>query len=304
MTTKHEFIYPLDEPIRLDKFLDGELPSMSRSRIQKLIDDGYVLVNGQVAGKTGIKLEASDQIEITIPDPKPTELKPENIPLDILYENEDVLIINKPAGIVVHPSAGHMAGTLVNAALAIAPEMDGIAGEGRPGVVHRLDKDTSGIILMAKNDSAMLNLQKQFKERSIEKKYLALVDRHPPTPEGRIEAPIGRDPVHRQRMAIVPLEKGREAISIYRTIKRYQNHTLLEVHLLTGRTHQIRVHMAFIGCPVAGDTVYGFKKSSIGIHRQFLHASELTIVLPGEKVARHFQAPLADELESVLLNLH
>lgn len=303
LTTNHEFLFEKKELERLDKFLTTQFPDLSRSRLQKLIDDGYVLVDGTVAFKTGIKLEWGNRIQVTIPDPKPTELIPEKMDLDILFENDDVIVINKPAGLVVHPSAGHADGTLVNAALAIAPEMEGIAGEGRPGVVHRLDKDTSGIILMAKNDTSMQWLQDQFKQRSIEKTYIALVDRHPPTPEGRIEASIARDPDHRQRMAVVADAKGREAISLYKTVTRYTNYTLLEVHPLTGRTHQIRVHLAYIGCPVAGDTTYGYKHSSIPVDRHFLHAARLRILLPREKAPREFSAPLPDELEKVLSSI-
>jgi 23S rRNA pseudouridine1911/1915/1917 synthase len=303
VTTEFDFLF--EEPVfeRLDKYLTAKMDGYTRSRIQKLIDDGQVMVNGEPAFKTGIMLEPGFEIHVTIPDPKPTELIPEEIDLSVLFENDDVLVIDKPAGIVVHPSAGHASGTLVNAALAIAPEMEGIAGEGRPGVVHRLDKDTSGIILFAKNDAALNWLQAQFKDRKIQKTYIALVDRHPPTPEGRIEAPIGRDPVHRQRMAVVPLEKGREAVSIYKTLQRFTNHTLLEVQLLTGRTHQIRVHLAFIGCPVAGDTIYGFKRSSIPVYRHFLHATRLSVILPGDHLPTLFESPLPVDLQHVLARM-
>lgn len=303
MTTNFEFVCEQTDLPRLDVFLAGQLTDLSRSRIQKLIDDGYVQVNEIPAFKTGIKLEPGFRIVVEIPDPKQTDLVGEDIPLTILFENNDVMVINKPAGMVVHPSAGHASGTLVNAAIGYDPEMEGIAGEGRPGVVHRLDKDTSGIILMAKNDSALAWLQTQFKDRLIDKQYIALVDRRPPTPEGRVEAPIGRDPGNRQKMAIVTDDKGREAISIYKTIHNYKNHTLIEIHPLTGRTHQIRVHMAFLGCPVAGDTTYGFKRSSIGITRHFLHAARLTIKLPGESEPRAFQTSLPEELEKVLARL-
>jgi 23S rRNA pseudouridine1911/1915/1917 synthase len=300
LTTIKEFIYQGDSLDRLDVFLTGEIDGLSRTRVQKLIDSGNVTINDGVAFKTGIKLEPGDHIRVIIPEPTPTVLLPEQIALDILFENDDVVVVNKPAGMVVHPSAGHLSGTLVNAALAHAPEMEGIAGEGRPGVVHRLDKNTSGIILLAKNDYALHWLQNQFKQRSLEKTYIALVDRHPPTPEGRIEAAVGRDPANRQRMAAVTQEKGREAVSLYKTLQRYTNHTLLEVHPLTGRTHQIRVHLALIGCPVAGDTIYGFKHSSIDIDRHFLHAARLKICLPGEKTPRIFEAQLPVELQKVL----
>jgi len=204
---------------------------------------------------------------------------------------------------VVHPSAGHASGTLANAALGHAPEMEGIGGQQRPGVVHRLDKDTSGLILMAKNDRAHLWLQDQFRQRSVIKIYIALVDGHPPTPVGRIEAPIGRDIKQRKLMAIVALQKGREAISEYCTLETFPDQTLLEVHPITGRTHQIRLHLAFVGCPVAGDTVYGRQHSTIPIKRHFLHAARLTIRLPGEKEPRTFESPLPEELKSVLEGL-
>jgi 23S rRNA pseudouridine1911/1915/1917 synthase len=209
-------------------------------------------------------------------------------------------VVNKPAGMVVHPAAGHASGTLVHAALAHAPTMEGVGGERRPGVVHRLDKDTSGLILLAKNDAAHHRLQEQFHSRSVVKTYLALVDGRPPTPRGRIEAPIGRDPAHRQRMAVLPPGKGRQAVSEYGTVEAFPEHTLLEVHPLTGRTHQIRLHLAFIGCPVVGDKIYGRRHSSLPLKRQFLHAARLEITLPGEERPRHFEAPLPDELKHIL----
>lgn len=295
-----ELVFDSTSPERLDVFLAEELPEFSRSRLQGLIKDGEVSVDGVPAKKTGMKLEAGMQIVVRIPPTKETDLVPEDIPLDIIFENDDVIVVNKPAGMVVHPSAGHENGTLVHAALAHAPEMEGIGGELRPGIVHRLDKDTSGIILLAKNDHAMRWLQAQFKDRKVKKFYLALVDGAPPTPKGRIEAPIGRDPSHRKKMAIVSEAKGREAVSIYKTIESFEKHTLLEVNILTGRTHQIRLHCAFIGAPIVGDTLYGHRKQRVDISRQFLHAARLTITLLNEKKARTFEAPLPDELESVL----
>jgi len=204
---------------------------------------------------------------------------------------------------VVHPSPGHNSGTLVHAALGYLPELEGIGGEERPGIVHRLDKDTSGLIVIAKNERAHRWLQDQFKSRKVEKIYLALVDSKPPTPAGRVEAPIGRNTTHRKLMAVVPLDKGREAVSEYRTLENFPAHTLLEVHPLTGRTHQIRVHMAFLGCPVAADMVYGKRKPTVELGRHFLHAHRLKIVLPGEKQARIFEASLPQELQFVLEHL-
>lgn len=285
---------------RLDKLLVARLPEFSRSRIQSLIRDGQVLVDGTPAGKAGLAVETGQQVEIHIPETRPSSLEAESIPLNIIFENEDVIVIDKPAGMVVHPAAGHASGTLVNAALAHAPEMEGIGGEQRPGIVHRLDKNTSGLLVIAKNDAAHRWLVDQFKGRNVEKTYIALVDGAPPTPTGRVEAPIGRSTANRQMMAVVPDTKGRAAVTEYRTRQTFTDHTLLEVHPITGRTHQIRVHMTFLGCPVAGDTVYGHRKSSIPIHRHFLHAARLKIILPGEKEAQTFEAPLPTELIDVL----
>ena len=288
---------------RLDKFLVSCLPEFSRSRLQSMISDGLVSVDGVPARKSGQMLEGAEHIQIRIPPPQPSELIPEDIPLDVVFENQDVLVIDKPAGMVVHPAAGHASGTLVHAVLAHAPEMEGIGGEQRPGVVHRLDKNTSGLILLAKNDFTHRWLQDQFRLRKVEKTYLSLVDGHPPTPKGRIEAAIGRDLQQRKQMAITPPQKGRDAISEYLTLETFQDHTLLEFHPLTGRTHQIRLHAAFLGCPVVGDTLYGRRHPSLPIKRHFLHAAKLTIRLPHEEEARSFNAPLPDELQEILENL-
>jgi 23S rRNA pseudouridine1911/1915/1917 synthase len=298
-----ELEYTAKKEARLDHFLVEELPEFTRTRLQGLIKKEMVTVNGKIAKKNGLKLSQGALITLRIPATQKTELVPENIPLDILFENDDVLVINKAADMVVHPSAGHATGTLVHATLAHAPEMEGIGGEIRPGVVHRLDKDTSGIIIMAKNDSAMQWLQEQFMARSVKKSYLALVDGAPPTPTGRVEAPIGRDPAHRKKMAVLSPGKGREAISEYKTLESFPDHTLLEISILTGRTHQIRLHCAFVGAPVVGDTLYGRRKQKVKVPRQFLHAARLTIILPNEAEPRTFEAPLPEELESVLEEL-
>jgi len=294
------FRFDKETPERLDKFLVGQLPEFSRSRIQGLIADGFVDVNNHAAKKAGQTLDSGSNVMVRIPPPAPTDIIPEDIPLDILFENDDLLVVNKPAGMVVHPALGHASGTLVNAVMGYDPDIEGISGEERPGVVHRLDKETSGLILLAKNERAHRLLQDQFRLRKVEKTYLALVDGKPPTPSGRVEAHVGRDPSHRKRMAIVPESRGREAISEYKSVESFKSHTLLEFHPLTGRTHQIRLHSAFLGCPIAGDKIYGRKKSSIGIERHFLHAYRLKIVLPGEKAPRIFEAPLPDELVEVL----
>ncbi len=295
--------YDNETPERLDRFLSLQLTEFSRTRLQGLITEGFVRVNGLVVTKNGHKLLLGDRIEVRIPPPAPTTLIPESIPLDVLFENSDVVVINKPAGMVVHPAAGHDRGTLVHALLGHLPDLEGIGGEERPGIVHRLDKETSGLMIVARNERAHRYLQDQFRLRRVEKTYLTLVDGRPPTPSGRIEAPIGRDPIQRKRMVILPPGKGREAISEYHTLETFPAHTLLEVHPLTGRTHQIRLHMAFLDCPIVGDTVYGRKKPTLPISRHFLHAFRLKILLPGEASPRTFEAPLPDELLFLLNEL-
>ena len=298
-----EFRFDKESGERLDKFLVGELPELSRSRVQGLIADGLVELDGMRARKGGQIVEPGQSVHVRIPPATPSGLAAEEIALDIVFENQDLLVVNKPAGMVVHPAAGHSSGTLVNAALGYDPEFWEIGGEERPGVVHRLDKDTSGLILLAKNDAAHRWLQDQFRLRKVEKTYLALVDGRPPTPSGRVEAPIGRDPAHRKKMAILPSGKGREAVSEYKTLENFRSHSLLEFHPLTGRTHQIRLHCAFLGCPILGDRIYGRKNPSIEIGRQFLHAARLAIIPPGETKPRHFEAPLPPDLQMVLDDL-
>lgn len=291
------------KPDRLDKVLVRLLPEYSRSRIQNWIKSGLVAVDNAVAGKSGQIIDPGSVIDVAIPHPKPSDLKPERIPLNILFENENLLVVNKPAGMVVHPSAGHSSGTLVHAALAHAPEIKGVGGVKRPGVVHRLDKDTSGIILLAKNDRSHRHLQNQFRKRMVKKVYIALVDGTPPTPRGIVDAAIGRDPNNRLRMAVVPPLQGRESQTDYLTLETFSEHTLLEIYPLTGRTHQIRTHLAFIDCPVAGDTLYGRREPSIPMDRHFLHAYKLTISLSGEDKPRIFIASLPEDLESILTSL-
>lgn len=297
------FEYTEAQPERLDKILTAHLPEFSRSRLQGLIKDGQVFVDGAVARKAGQVLEPGAQISLHLPPVQPSSLVPEKIPLDIVFENQDLIVVNKPAGMVVHPAAGHDRGTLVHAVLAHAPELEGIGGEQRPGVVHRLDKDTSGLILLAKNERAHRWLQDQFRLRKVTKIYLALVDGRPPTPSGRIEAAIGRDARQRRQMAIVSENKGRLADSEYCTLEEFPAHTLLEVRPHTGRTHQIRLHLAFIGCPIVGDTIYGRRQPTIPLERHFLHAARLSIRLPGEENPRTFVAPLPPELDGVLSRL-
>ncbi|MDO9302851.1 MAG: RluA family pseudouridine synthase, partial [Anaerolineales bacterium] len=252
------------------------------------------------AKKTGQSIDVGAEIEVRVPPPVPSSLVGEDIPLDIIFENDDLIVVNKPAGMVVHPAAGHDSGTLVHAVLGYDPDMEGIGGEERPGLVHRLDKETSGLIVLAKNERAHRWLQDQFRLRTVEKTYLALVDGKPPTPTGRVEASIGRDPSHRKKMAIVPEGKGRESVSEYKTLESFKEHTLLEFHPFTGRTHQIRLHCQFLGCPIVGDSIYGKKHISVEINRHFLHAARLKIVLPNETSPRVFEAELPDELKRVL----
>ncbi len=295
-----KFHYDGEKAERLDKYLVTCLPEFSRARLQGLIDNGFVSINGALAKKSGQSIDSGALIEVRVPPPAPSGLVGEDIPLDIIFENDDLIIVNKPAGMVVHPAAGHASGTLVHAVLGYDPDMEGIGGEERPGLVHRLDKETSGLIVLAKNERAHRWLQDQFRLRTVEKTYLALVDGKPPTPTGRVEASIGRDPSHRKQMAIVSAGKGRESVSEYKTLESFKNHTLLEFHPFTGRTHQIRLHCQFLGCPIVGDSIYGKKSLTVDINRHFLHAAKLSIILPNEKKLRLFEAPLPEELEKVL----
>jgi 23S rRNA pseudouridine1911/1915/1917 synthase len=298
-----KFPFPGDPDQRLDKFLAGEMPQYSRSRIQAWIKDGRVTVDEQVVEKTGARLDRPVEIQVVVPPIVPSELIPEAIPLDILYEDLNLLVVNKSAGMVVHPSAGHQTGTLVHAVLAHAPDIEGVGGVQRPGVVHRLDKNTSGVIVLAKNDKTHHSLQAQFRERAVKKTYLALVDGAPPTPTGRVEAAIDRDSGNRQRMGVVPPGRGREAVTDYFTLQKFRQHTYLEVKPLTGRTHQIRVHLAFLGCSIAGDLIYGRKTATVPLSRHFLHAASLTLIIPGETDPRTFDAVLPPDLEAVLADL-
>jgi 23S rRNA pseudouridine1911/1915/1917 synthase len=238
-------------------------------------------------------------VRVDVPPPEPAEAQPEAIPLDVLYEDGDLLAINKPAAMTVHPSAGHARSTLVNAILAHSPDLSGIGGVMRPGIVHRLDRDTSGVILVAKNDAAHHALARQLKERRVEKVYVALVEGTPAPSEGIIDAPIARDPRRRERMAVV--EGGREAVTAYRVVERFSGASLIEARPKTGRTHQIRVHLAAIGHPIVGDRVYG--RASNIIERQFLHARQITFAHPQSNETITIDAPLAPELRDALERL-
>jgi len=280
--------------VRLDKYLTEVLPQFSRAYLQRLIRQGHVLINGQTA-KASQKLRESDRITVELP-PLPGHPLAEPIPLTVIYEDEGILVIDKPAGLTVHPAPGHPSHTLVNAILALCPGLTVSGDVTRPGIVHRLDKDTSGLIVIAKNDFAREYLAAQFKSRTVTKRYLVLVKGRLSPEQGMIEAPIGRDPHHRKRMAIV--EAGRPAITRYQVRKYLDGYTLVEVSPLTGRTHQIRIHLSAIGYPVVGDPVYGVK--SAYLHRQFIHANRLGFRLPSTKQYQEFASPLPADLERAL----
>ena len=283
---------------RLDRWLAARKSELSRSYIQKLIEDGFATVNGRQA-KPSLKLQAGDEVELAVPPAEPTQLKAEAIPLKIVYEDVNLLVVDKPAGVTVHPAPGHPGGTLVNAILAHCPDLAGIKGSLRPGIVHRLDKDTSGLMVVAKNDAAQQDLSRQVADRLVTKGYLALAIGKVQPEEGIIDAPIGRDPAHRQRMAIVP--GGREARTRYRVVEYLNGYTLVEVRPETGRTHQIRVHFSALGYPLLGDSLYGGK--SLLLNRQFLHAHVLGFRLPDSGRYVEFRSELPSDLQEVLARL-
>ena len=284
--------------VRLDKFVGDRCPELSRTHAQRLIGDGCITVNGKPA-RASLKLSIGDKVRVTIPPTPPSPLSPEAIPLNIIYEDDDLLVVDKPAGMTVHPAPGHPGHTLVNAILSHYPHLADISDSLRPGIVHRLDKDTSGLMLVAKNRAAQANLVNQFKARSIVKAYLALVKGKLTPESGIIEAAIGRDPRNRQRMAVV--SRGREARTEYRVIKYIGDYTLLEVTPETGRTHQIRVHLAAIGYPVVGDPVYGVKSPYLS--RQFLHACRLGFKLPSTGEYVEFTSELPPDLAQALKDI-
>lgn len=299
---------------RLDRWLAEQLAANSRAEIQRWIGEGRVLVDGK-PGKAGRKLERLQEIVVEMPLLQDSDLVAEPIPLAIVYEDDDLLVVDKPAGMVVHPAPGHSGGTLVNAVLYHVPSLLSVGGERRPGIVHRLDKETSGLIVVAKHDGAHRALQRQFASRSVHKVYLALLEGQITPENGRISAPIGRHPTDRKRQAVLPMDpqtgvsKGREAITVYRTIGAYStrlnsgemgNFTLVEAVIHTGRTHQIRVHFAWMKHPVVGDTLYGYRRQRLPIDRQFLHAHKLRFHLPGNGEEREFVSPLPADLQAVL----
>ncbi len=289
---------------RLDKFVAEGCPELSRTQAQKLIQDGDVTVNGEIA-RPGLRLAVGDRIEVRVPPVTASPLEPEAIPFGVLYEDDDLLVIDKPAGLAVHPAPGHPGHTLVNGILAYLSVPPDTGDALRPGIVHRLDKDTSGVMLVAKNRPAHASLSRQFKSREVSKVYLALVRGRLSPERGVIEAAIGRDPRNRKRMAVVADDRGRAAKTRYRVIRYAGNHSLLEIMTETGRTHQIRVHLAAIGHPVVGDATYGPKPtaSSAPAPRQFLHARRLGFRLPSSGEYVEFESDLPADLARVLAGL-
>lgn len=284
-----------DQTGRIDKVLTTLEPEITRSQLKNLINDGHVTVNGQ-AVKPKYKVQAGDKISLVKPEPQSLELTPENIPLDIVYEDDDVIVVNKPQGMVVHPAPGHPDHTLVNALLYHSP-LSTINGTFRPGIVHRIDKDTSGLLMVAKNDLAHQSLAEQLRNKTNKREYLALVYGQIKEDEGTIDAPLGRNPQDRKKQAVV--KGGRYAVTHFKVIKRYDNFTLVKCILETGRTHQIRVHMKYIGHPLVGDPLYGPRKV-IGKNGQFLHAALLGFKHPRTGKEMVFEAPLPENFQKML----
>lgn len=305
-TTERYTICAGEEGLRLDVYLAGRGAGLSRSQIRKALEEDRVKVEGRRV-KAGHRLRAGESVELTIPEPVPSAVRPEEIPLSIVYEDEHLLVVDKPAGMVVHPSAGHSSGTLVHALLHHCCDLSGIGGVLRPGIVHRLDRDTSGLLLVAKTDEAHRNLTEQFKNRRIAKTYLALVQGAPPVDAGEIRLPVGRHPADRKKMSTLS-PRGKDAVTHWRVRERFGAVTLLEVDLETGRTHQIRVHLGSQGYPVLGDAVYGrpgWVKSVSdpatrailrGAKRQALHAARIAFHHPVHGTLLSFQSPLPGDL--------
>lgn len=287
------------QAVRSDKFISENVPELTRSHIKKLFESGMILINDQVKNPS-YKLKAGDRIEIELPEPKELEAVPQNIPLDIVYEDDDVLIINKPRGMVVHPAAGNEDGTLVNAVMYhCGDKLSAINGVIRPGIVHRIDKDTTGLLAVAKNDKAHLALSDQLKDRSLSRKYFALVHGNIKDDSGTIDAPIARSENDRKKMTVTN-KNSRDAVTDYTVLERFGKYTLVKCCLRTGRTHQIRVHMRYLGHPIVGDKTYGVKKDEWSLEGQLLHAGEIGFIHPetGEKMS--FTAPMPDDFEKIL----
>lgn len=292
-----------EKGIRIDRYLTDQMPEMTRSHIQKLIKDGHVLINDKPV-KANYRLSFSEKIEVEIPEPEILEIEPENIPLDILYEDDDIIIVNKPKQMVVHPAPGHSHGTLVNALMYhCGSHLSGINGVMRPGIVHRIDMDTTGSLLVCKNDLAHQNLAEQLKEHSIRRIYIAIVHGNLKENEGVINAPIGRHPVDRKKMSIHS-KQGKHAVTHYRVLERFGNYTYIQCELETGRTHQIRVHMASIGHPLLGDLIYGPAKCPFkNLQGQTLHAKTLGIIHPRTGKYLEVEAPVPAYFKELIQKL-
>ncbi|WMJ81381.1 RluA family pseudouridine synthase [Clostridium sp. MB40-C1] len=300
MNLKEFIIDDIYENVRLDLFLSKVFEDKSRSYLQKIIEDENVLVNDKVK-KSNYKLKRDDKVTVDIPELEELIVKPENIDLDILYEDSDVIVINKHQGMVVHPAPGNYSGTLVNALLYHCKDLSGINGVIRPGIVHRIDKDTSGVLVIAKNDNSHRKLAEQLKEHSMKREYIALVEGIIKDDKGIVDKPIGRHPKERIKMAIV--DGGRRAVTHYEVIDRFEKNTLIKCILETGRTHQIRVHMAYIGHPLVGDPVYGYKKQKFNLEGQMLHAKKLGFIHPSKGEYIEFESEIPDYFHQVLKKL-
>lgn len=286
---------------RLDIYIAEEKGELSRTTIKRLLENGDILVNGKMQ-KASYKPEAEDKIQINMPEVVETKLIAQDIPVPIVYEDKDIVVVNKPKGMVVHPANGNPDNTLVNAILAICKDsLSGIGGEIRPGIVHRLDKDTSGLLIIAKNDTAHINMSKQIQDRKVTKKYIALVRGIVPENEATIDMPIARSQKDRKKMAVD--KKGKEAITHFKVLARYDKYTLLEIKIDTGRTHQIRVHMSYIGHPVIGDEIYSNGKNEFGVKGQMLHAKYLKFKQPVTGEELELEAPLPEYFENILKKL-
>lgn len=291
----------INQKKRLDSYIAIQMPELSRTTIQRLLDEERILVNGRKQ-KASYKPEVNDEIEIDIPVAREIKLEAQEIPVPVIYEDKDIIVVNKPKGMVVHPANGNLDGTLVNAILAMCKDsLSGIGGEIRPGIVHRLDKDTSGLLIVAKNDVAHMNMSKQIQDRKVTKKYIALVKGNVLEDEATIDLPIARSTKDRKKMAVD--SKGKSAITHFKVLKRYQKYTLLELKIDTGRTHQIRVHMSYIGHPVVGDMTYSNGKNEFGVEGQMLHARYLEFAHPVTGQVLKLEAPIPEYFEEILQNL-
>ncbi|MFZ5917632.1 MAG: RluA family pseudouridine synthase [Chloroflexota bacterium] len=282
---------------RIDRLIASEVADLSRAAVQRLIKDERLTVNARTT-RASYRVGSGDLVTLHVPSPQAIEIYPESLPLQVLHEDASLIVVDKPAGMVTHPAHGHTTGTLVNALLAYCPALTTMPDRERAGLVHRLDKDTSGVIVVAKTEAARQALQAQFKARAVHKTYLALIEGHPEPAAGRIDAPIGRDAQHRKRMAVI--HEGRQAITDYRVLEHFDEHSLVQAAPHTGRTHQIRVHMAFIGHPIVGDRVYGYRRQRLPLNRHFLHATHITLTHPATGQMVEFHSELPGDLSALL----